>query len=101
MTTPPHPTTSPDPYALSPLALRAFAGFGLLLVAVCTVATMAVTLDDAISGDGSGGGFVVTGFWALGLAAAAGVAALVVPRRALVVAQYALALAGPLLALMD
>lgn len=94
-----HP--APDPYAPSALALRAFAGFGLLLVAACTVATMAAILTDAISGDGVGGGFITAGFWAEGLAAAAGVAALVVPRRALVTAQYALALAGPVLALLD
>ncbi|MGW6537940.1 hypothetical protein ACWGBV_17985 [Streptomyces sp. NPDC055051] len=101
MTTPPHPAPAPDPYGPGPLALRAFAGFGLLLVAVCVMATMAVTLTDAISGDGVGRGFVTAGFWAEGLAALAGAAALAVPRRALVVAQYSLALAGPLLALMD
>ncbi|WP_272952011.1 hypothetical protein [Streptomyces filamentosus] len=44
---------------------------------------------------------MAAGFWAVGLAHLLGVAALVVPRRALVTAQYALALAGPLLALMD
>ncbi|MFH9953527.1 hypothetical protein ACH4OX_04800 [Streptomyces roseolus] len=98
MTTP-HP--APDPYAPSTLALRAFAAFGLLLVAVCALATMMATLDDAVSGDGVGGVFVTAGFWAVGLAAAVGVAALVVPRRALVTAQYVLALAGPVLALMD
>ncbi|MFE6223788.1 MULTISPECIES: hypothetical protein [unclassified Streptomyces] len=100
MTTPtPRPT--PDPYALSPLALRAFAGFGLLLVAVCAVAALAFTLGDAISGDGVGGGFATAALWSVGLAAAAGVAALVVPRRDVVTAQYVLALAGPVLALMD
>ncbi|MEV6204912.1 hypothetical protein AB0M64_33815 [Streptomyces sp. NPDC051771] len=94
-----HPTA--DPYAPGPTALRVFAGVGLLLVAACVVATMMVTLGDAISGDGVGGGFVTAGFWAVGLAAAVGVGALVVPRRVLVTAQYALALMGPVLALMD
>ncbi|WP_282697191.1 hypothetical protein [Streptomyces sp. CC208A] len=107
MTTPQHSTadrsTAPatDPYAPSATALRVIAGIGLLLVAACWVATMVVTLTDAISDDGVGGGFVTAGFWAVGLAAVAGVVALAVPRRALVAAQYALALAGPVLALMD
>ncbi|GAA3071028.1 hypothetical protein GCM10017562_42760 [Streptomyces roseofulvus] len=87
--------------ALNSTNLRVLAGLGLLLVAVCTVATMAVTLTDAISDDGVGGAFVTAGFWAAGLAALAGVTALAVPRRTLVAAQYALAVAAPLLALMD
>ncbi|NML50074.1 hypothetical protein HHL19_10380 [Streptomyces sp. R302] len=94
-------TNTPDPYAPGTTALRVLAGVGLLLVAACVVATMMVTVADGISGDGVGGGFITAGFWAVGLAAAVGVAALVVPRRALVAAQYALALAGPVLALMD
>ncbi|MGY3850962.1 hypothetical protein ACWV2X_37915 [Streptomyces hydrogenans] len=109
MTTPDTPATAPhapaprtaDPNSPGATALRVMAGLGLLLVAVCAVATMAVTLTDAVSGDGVGGGFVTAGFWAVGLAALAGVAALAVPGRALVAAQYVLALAGPLLALMD
>ncbi|MFI8255909.1 hypothetical protein ACWEPA_29125 [Streptomyces filamentosus] len=92
---------TPSPYAPGATALRVLAGVGLLLAVVCVLATAAVTLDDAVSGDGSGGVFVAAGFWAVGLAHLLGVAALVVPRRALVTAQYALALAGPLLALMD
>ncbi|GGY24524.1 hypothetical protein GCM10010363_00790 [Streptomyces omiyaensis] len=87
--------------ASSRTALRVLAGVGLLLAAVCAVATAVVTLDDAVSGDGSGGMLVAAGFWAVGLAHPAGVAALVVPRRALVAAEYALAFAGPVLALMD
>ncbi|MFD8012694.1 hypothetical protein [Streptomyces sp. NPDC058955] len=87
--------------ALNSTNLRVLAGLGLLLVAVCTVATMMVTLDDAISDDGVGGAFITAGFWSVGLAALAGVAALAVPRRTLVAAQYALAVAAPLLALMD
>ncbi|MFB7281834.1 hypothetical protein ACFCZV_32570 [Streptomyces hydrogenans] len=109
MTTPDTPAPAPDasarraadPNSPDATALRVMAGLGLLLVAVCGVAVMAVTLTDAVSGDGVGGGFVRAGFWAVGLAALAGVAALAVPGRVLVAAQYVLALAGPLLALMD
>ncbi|MFE1271935.1 hypothetical protein [Streptomyces sp. NPDC058758] len=92
---------APSGTAPGATALRVLAGVGLLVAGVCALVTMAVTLDDAVSGDGSGGAFVVAGFWAAGLAHLAGVAALVAPRRALVAAEYALAFAAPVLALLD
>ncbi|WP_024759918.1 hypothetical protein [Streptomyces exfoliatus] len=96
-------TTTPttDTTGLTPLGLRLWASFGLLLLVACLVATGAITLSDAIDGDGSGGFFIAAGFWALVAGAVAGVAALIVPRRGLVIAQYCLAIAGPFLALMD
>ncbi|MER5310269.1 hypothetical protein ABT034_21060 [Streptomyces sp. NPDC002773] len=90
--------TAPAPYTFG---LRVAAAFGLLFLVACLVLTAIFTLGDAIDGDGVGGVFITAGFWSLALGAAAGVAALVVPRRALVTAQYCLGLAGPLLALMD
>ncbi|MFJ8658356.1 hypothetical protein [Streptomyces sp. NPDC093795] len=89
---------APAPYTFG---LRVAAAFGLLFLVACLVLTAVLTLGDAIDGDGVGGIFITAGFWALALGAAVGVAALVVPRRALVTAQYCLGLTGPLLALMD
>ncbi|MFB7585912.1 hypothetical protein [Streptomyces sp. NPDC056169] len=91
-------TDTPGPTAFT---LRVTAGFGLLLLLACLVATFMITLGDAVGGDGVGGVFIAAGFWALAAGAVAGVAALIVPRRALVTAQYCLAIAGPFLALMD
>ncbi|MER5964893.1 hypothetical protein [Streptomyces sp. NPDC002057] len=96
MTTTPAPATTPDTRAL-----RLAAAGGLLLLAVCFVCTCALALADAVGGDGVGGGFLTAGMWALGLGALTGAAALIVPRRGLVIAAYVLAVAGPLLALMD
>ncbi|MFB7027578.1 MULTISPECIES: hypothetical protein [unclassified Streptomyces] len=101
MTTPTHPTDLPGPTAPSTRTLRVLALCGFLLLAACLVLTAALGLTDAVEGDGVGGGFLTAGFWALALGAAAGAAALAVPRRALVAAQYALALAGPFLAALD
>ncbi|MEU7296138.1 hypothetical protein AB0A76_23480 [Streptomyces exfoliatus] len=81
--------------------LRLAAACGLVFLLACLVATASIALADAIEGDGSGGFLITAGFWSLALGAVAGVAALVVPRRALVTAQYCLGVAGPLLALMD
>ncbi|MET9673576.1 hypothetical protein ABZY68_10850 [Streptomyces sp. NPDC006482] len=94
-------TSTTDTPGPTPFTLRATASFGLLLLLACLVATFAITLRDAIEGDGSGGIFITAGFWALAAGALAGVAALIVPRRGLVIAQYCLAIAGPFLALMD
>ncbi|MCX5392320.1 hypothetical protein [Streptomyces sp. NBC_00094] len=94
-------TSTTDTPGPTPFTLRVTASFGLLLLVACLVATFAVTLRDAIEGDGSGGYFIEAGFWALAAGAVAGVAALIVPRRGLVIAQYCLAIAGPFLALMD
>ncbi|MFE6786563.1 hypothetical protein ACFVFF_30315 [Streptomyces sp. NPDC057680] len=115
MTTPPStdPDTDPDkntdtqtdpgPDTTAPytLGLRLAAACGLLFLLACLVFTGMITLRDAIEGDGSGGVFIAAGFWSLALGAVAGVAALAVPRRALVTAQYCLGAAGPLLALID
>ncbi|MFF8508999.1 hypothetical protein ACF064_13000 [Streptomyces sp. NPDC015492] len=97
------PDTAPGPDTTAPytLGLRLAAACGLLFLLACLVFTGMITLDDAIEGDGSGGVLIAAGFWSLALGAVAGVAALVVPRRALVAAQYCLGAAGPLLALMD
>lgn len=89
-------TTGPTPFTL-----RVTASFGLLLLVACLVATGMITLGDAVEGDGRGGMLIAAGFWALAAGAVAGVAALIVPRRGLVIAQYCLAIAGPFLALMD
>ncbi|MFE2558975.1 hypothetical protein ACFXGT_23700 [Streptomyces sp. NPDC059352] len=94
-------TTTPTTYGPSPLTLRLTAAGGLLLLLACLVLTGMITLRDAVEGDGSGGFFIAAGFWALAAGATAGVAALIVPRRGLVIAQYCLAIAGPFLAVMD
>ncbi|WP_435188388.1 hypothetical protein [Streptomyces sp. bgisy126] len=108
MTTPTHPTdpTDPDSTATASTtpgtrAPRVLALCGFLLLAGCLVLTAVLGLTDAIEGDGRDDGFLAAGFWALALGAAAGAAALAVPRRALVAAQYALAFAGPFLAALD
>ncbi|MEW1903727.1 hypothetical protein [Streptomyces sp. NPDC086147] len=93
-----HPAT---PTAPSTRAPRVLALCGFLLLAGCLVLTAVLGLTDAIEGDGADDGFLAAGFWALALGAAAGAAALAVPRRALVAAQYALAFAGPFLAALD
>ncbi|WP_329621938.1 hypothetical protein OG357_16900 [Streptomyces sp. NBC_01255] len=94
-------TTTDDTTGPTPFTLRVTAGFGLLLLLACLVATGAITMADAVDGDGVGGAFIAAGFWAVAAGAVAGVAALIVPRRGLVIAQYCLAIAGPFLALMD
>ncbi|MFI9213036.1 hypothetical protein ACIGW7_33520 [Streptomyces sp. NPDC053253] len=94
-------TTGPATTGPTPLALRLTAGGGLLLLAACLVATFMITLVDAVQGDGRGGIFITAGFWALLAGAVVGVAALIVPRRGLVIAQYCLAMGGPFLALLD
>ncbi|MGA5197429.1 hypothetical protein [Streptomyces exfoliatus] len=99
MTTTPPPSSTPA--APNTSRLRFVAACGLLFLFACLMLTVIFTLGDAIDGDGVGGAFITAGFWSLALGAVAGVAALVVPRRALVTAQYCLGVAGPLLALMD
>ncbi|MFC7975105.1 hypothetical protein ACFUT3_07680 [Streptomyces cinereoruber] len=101
-TGPPGPTDpAPDPTAPSTRALRVIALCGFLLLAGCLVLTAVLGLVDAVEGDGVGGGLLTAGLWSLALGAAAGTAALAVPRRALVAAQYALAFAAPVLAALD
>lgn len=103
MTTPPSTDPGPGPATTETytFGLRLAAACGLLFLVACLVFTAMITLRDAVGGDGSGGVLVAAGFWSVALGAVAGVAALVVPRRALVTAQYCLGAAGPLLALMD
>ncbi|GHG34054.1 hypothetical protein [Streptomyces zaomyceticus] len=100
-TTPLDPTDAPDPYAPSRRALRVVAGCGFLLLAACFVATVMVVLRDAVEGDGAARGFVTAAFWTLFLGALSGVAALIAPRKGLVIAEYALAIVAPVVALMD
>ncbi|MFD3996180.1 hypothetical protein [Streptomyces sp. NPDC058548] len=99
--TDPGPGPAPDTTGPYTFGLRLAAAFGLLFLLACLVFTAMITLRDAVEGDGSGGVLIAAGFWSLALGAVAGVAALVVPHRALVTAQYCLGVAGPLLALMD
>ncbi|MBX9423711.1 MULTISPECIES: hypothetical protein [Streptomyces] len=94
-------TTTPDTTGPAPLALRLTAAGGLLLLLACLVLTFMIVLKDAVEGDGVGGLFITAGFWALAAGALAGVVALIAPRRGTVIAQYGLAIAGPVLALMD
>ncbi|MEU7020405.1 hypothetical protein ABZ990_07065 [Streptomyces sp. NPDC046203] len=119
MTTPPQnepqgPATAPQPgngagaggegagtVAANARALRVFAGFGFVLLFVCAFGTGAVVLGDAVSGDGVAGGFASAAGWALVLSGVTGLAVLFLPRKALLIAQYALALAAPVLALLD
>ncbi|MGA5494793.1 hypothetical protein ACPCSP_10545 [Streptomyces cinereoruber] len=92
---------APDPTAPNTRALRVLALCGFLLLAGCLVLTAVLGLVDAVEGDGVGGGLLTAGLWSLALGAAAGTAALAVPRRTLVAAQYALAFAAPVLAALD
>ncbi|MFF5787137.1 hypothetical protein ACFY8P_19470 [Streptomyces sp. NPDC012693] len=94
-------TTTTDTTGPTPLTLRLTAACGLLLLLACLVLTFMIVLTDAVEGDGVGGLFIAAGFWALAAGALAGVVALIAPRRHIVIAQYCLAVAGPVLALMD
>ncbi|MFE6100995.1 hypothetical protein ACFVQ4_13620 [Streptomyces laurentii] len=83
------------------LGLRIAAGCGLALLLVCAFLTVVAVLGDAVGGDGASGGFSTAAFWAVALSGVAGLAALVAPRKGLVIAQYVLALGAPVLALLD
>ncbi|WP_328943278.1 hypothetical protein OG259_18560 [Streptomyces sp. NBC_00250] len=101
MTTTPTDSTGPiDPYAPSPRSRRVIAGFGLLLLAACFVATVVVVLIGAIEGEDVSAGYFTTAFWSLGLGALAGVAALIAPRKGLVIAEYSLAVMAPVVVLI-
>ncbi|MFH9723073.1 hypothetical protein ACH4M4_08890 [Streptomyces sp. NPDC017254] len=101
MTTTPADLTGPtDPNAPSPRSLRVIAGCGFLLLAACLVATVVVVLEGAIGGDDVVPGFATAAFWALCLGALVAVAALIAPRRGLVIAEYSLAITAPLLAVI-
>ncbi|WP_143608634.1 hypothetical protein [Streptomyces sp. CB03234] len=98
-----------DPFAPSTGAVRVFAGIGLLLLAVTFVGTLAIVLHQAFGGDGASGPMTELAMWSLGLSGLVGLWALCLPRDAVdhgvrcgaVVVQYALAVAGPLLASVD
>ncbi|MEV7566160.1 hypothetical protein [Streptomyces tanashiensis] len=89
------------------LRFTALGGYAVLLLLL--VFTAVLVLGDGISGDGSGGAFTTAAFWMFPAGAVAGLAALaaprdlmpVTPRRALVIAQYALGFVGVLLQTMD
>ncbi|WP_406861664.1 hypothetical protein ABZO31_14755 [Streptomyces sp. HUAS MG47] len=99
----------PTPTAPSSRNLRWLALAGLLALFVSLVLTAVAVLNDAINGDGSGGPLASAAFWALGLGTTAGVVAAAAPRVALphrartgvVIAEYALAVLAPVLALLD
>jgi hypothetical protein len=94
-------TTATATDAANRVGLRIAAGCGFGLLLVCAFLTVAAVLDDAISGDGVSSGFSTAAFWAVALSGVAGLAALVAPRKGLVIAQYVLALGAPVLALLD
>ncbi|MEV5596675.1 hypothetical protein [Streptomyces sp. NPDC052496] len=98
-----------DPFAPSTTALRVFAGIGLPLAAVAYVLYMIIVLHQAYSGDGASGPLAGVADAALALSPVAGLIALCVPaaamscsaRRNTVWLQYALLVAGPVLAAVD
>ncbi|MGW4704029.1 hypothetical protein [Streptomyces sp. NPDC004285] len=102
-------TTPADDPARTTRTLRfaALGGFAVLLALL--VLTAALALGDAVGGDGRSGAFTTAAFWTFPVGAGAGLTALAVPRdlmatgprRALVVAQYALGAVGVLLQLLD
>lgn len=90
-------------------ALRFVALGGFLALVASLVLTAIVALNDAIAGDGRSGPATSAAFWAVGVGAAVGFLAMVLPRAAIehrvrsgaVVLQYALAVMAPVIALMD
>lgn len=103
------PVTGTDPFAPSTSALRALAALGLLLLVVAYGTFFIIVLNQAYSGDGASGPLVGLAQGAMGLSAVVGLSALALPsegmsyaaRRGAVWLQYALALAGPVLAAID
>ncbi|MEU2230039.1 hypothetical protein [Streptomyces vietnamensis] len=105
------PPTTPatDDFARATRRLRFTALGGFVVLLGLFVLTMVLVLGDAIDGDGAAGAFTDAAIWTFRAAAAAGLVALVTPRdrmattprRALVIAQYALGVAGVVLQLMD
>lgn len=107
--TTPTPANTADDLARTTRTLRFTALGGFLVLAALLVLTAILAMGDAISGDGVGGGFTDAAFWMFPFAAAVGLVALVTPRdlmpttprRALVIAQYALGIAGVFLQTLD
>ncbi|MET9517980.1 hypothetical protein [Streptomyces sp. NPDC002994] len=95
------PAAVPAPSHQSASAVRVVAGIGLLLLMADLVVCMMLTLIDATQGKGISGPLIDAGFAVLYAAAFAGLAALFVPKRGLVMAQYALLVMAPLLVLLD
>ncbi|MFI1200453.1 hypothetical protein ACH4VR_13545 [Streptomyces sp. NPDC020883] len=89
--------------------MRAFAGIGLVLLAVAYGAFALIVLNQAYSGDGASGPLVGVAQWSMGLSAGVGALALCLPsavvdhttRRTAVRLQYTLAFASPVLAAVD
>ncbi|MET9295065.1 hypothetical protein [Streptomyces sp. NPDC003077] len=98
-----------DPYAVPVRSLRVFAGLGFLALAVAWVLSLVISLHQAYSGDGASGPLLEAGQWAMGFSLPVGLLALSLPtgmlgragRRNLVLAQYALVVAGPVLIAVD
>ncbi len=110
---PPAPTPAPaagsatvGPFAPSPAAVRVSAALGLLALVLAYGVWLLVVLHQAYRGDGTSGPLVDASLWSMKLSAVVGVVALALPRTVLghaarvraVWAQYALAVAGPVLA---
>ncbi|MFC8917573.1 hypothetical protein ACGF5F_20935 [Streptomyces sp. NPDC047821] len=98
-----------DPFAPGVRAVRVLAGIGLPVLAVACVGTFVVLLRQSYAGDGVPGPLADLAMWSLGLSGLVGLWALGMPRDAVghrvrcgaVLAQYALAVAAPLLAAVD
>ncbi|WP_318212568.1 MULTISPECIES: hypothetical protein [unclassified Streptomyces] len=107
--TPTTPTPTTDDFVRTTRDLRFTALGGFLVLAALLVLTATLVIGDGVSGDGVGGGFTDAAFWMFPFAAAAGLVALVTPRalmpatprRALVIAQYALGVLGVFLQILD
>ncbi|MEU0398959.1 hypothetical protein ABZ318_01725 [Streptomyces sp. NPDC006197] len=114
MTTTPATSATPAPPVADDIArttrrlrLTALGGFAVLLALFAF--TVVLVLGDAIDGDGAAGAFTDAAFWTFRVAAVSGLVALAAPRnllattprRAFVIAQYALGLVGVVLQLVD
>ena len=107
--TTPTPTTTTDDFVRTTRNLRFTALGGFVVLAGLLFFTALLVLGDGISGDGVGGGFTTAAYWMFPFAAAAGLVALITPRslmpttprRALVIAQYALGVVGVFLQTLD
>ncbi|MFE5907555.1 hypothetical protein ACFQ6B_00450 [Streptomyces wedmorensis] len=101
------PTT--DDFARTTRNLRFTALGGFLVLAALLALTAMLVIGDAVRGDGAAGGFTDAAFWMFPFGAAVGLVALVTPRslmpttprQTLVIAQYALGVAGAFLQTLD
>ncbi|WP_030669904.1 hypothetical protein [Streptomyces rimosus] len=97
-----------DPFAPSKAALRVFALLGFPLLAVAWVLFAVIVLNQAYSGDGASGPLAGAAQVALMLSPVAGLVSFCLPdtpglraRRITIWIQYALLVAGPVLAAVD